>query len=165
MTDSEPGPQAGLDPSVRHPTRRAPLRERLRGPWRVVVSEASMAPTIEPGDWLLVDPTTARWPRVGSVVIFHEPDTDLLAIKRVAATPGQEVQLDAGHLVLRPDEAWLLSDASTAELISRGFGEPVDSRRYGPVPVELLVGRAWFRYGPLRRFGRIGSLESVRRPR
>ncbi|HET7472713.1 MAG TPA: S26 family signal peptidase, partial [Candidatus Limnocylindrales bacterium] len=100
-----------------------------------------MAPTIEPGDWLLVDPTTTTWPRVGAIAVFREPDTDLLAIKRVAARPGDRVELDAGHLVLGPDEAWLLSDASTAELISRGFGEPVDSRRYGPVPVELLVGR------------------------
>ena len=121
-----------------------------------------MAPTIEPGDWLLVDPTTTTWPRVGAIAVFREPDTDLLAIKRVAARPGDRVELDAGHLVLGPDEAWLLSDASTAELISRGFGEPVDSRRYGPVPVELLVGRAWFRYGPLDRIGRIGSLEEVR---
>ena len=117
-----------------------------------------MAPTIEPDDWLLVDPTTDRWPRAGSIVVFREPDTDLLAIKRVAAGPGERVELDAGHLVLGADEAWLLSDASTAELISRGFGEPVDSRRFGPVPVEALVGRAWFRYGPLRRFGPLGSL-------
>lgn len=121
-----------------------------------------MAPTIEPGDWLLVDPTTSHWPRTGSIVVFREPDSDLLAIKRLAAGPGDRVDLDAGHLVLRADEAWLLSDASTAELISRGFAEPVDSRRYGPVPVELLVGRAWFRYGPLDRMGRIGSLASVR---
>ena len=38
---------------------------------------------------------------------------------------------------------------------ARGFGEPVDSRVYGPVPLDLLVGRAWFRYAPLRRIGRI----------
>jgi signal peptidase I len=160
VPDPEPGRPAGLD-RVRPARRSTPLRERLGGPWRVVVSEASMAPTIEPGDWLLIDPTTARWPRVGSIVVFREPDTDFLAIKRVASGPGDEVRLDAGHLVLGRDEAWLLSDASTAELISRGFGEPVDSRRYGPVPVELLVGRAWFRYGPLGRIGRIGTLEAV----
>jgi hypothetical protein len=124
-----------------------------------------MAPAIEPGDWLLVDPTTERWPRVGSIVVFREPDSDLLAIKRVAARHGQEVPLDAGHLVLGPDEAWLLSDASTAELVARGFAQPVDSRRYGPVPAELLVGRAWFRYGPLSRLGMIAPLEPIRRRR
>jgi signal peptidase I len=164
MSETEPGRGAGLD-AVRRGRRSASFAERARGPWRVVVSEASMAPTIEPGDWLLVDPTTDRWPRPGSIVVFREPDTELLAIKRVAAGPRERVELDAGHLVLAPDEAWLLSDASTAELVSRGFGEPVDSRRYGPVPVEQLVGRAWFRYGPLRRIGRIGSLAGVRRSR
>jgi signal peptidase I len=161
VTDPEPRGSAGLD-HVRPARRSASLRDRARGPWRVVVSEASMAPTIEPGDWLLVDPTTARWPRRGSIVVFREPDTDLLAIKRVAAGPGDRVELDAGHQVLGLDEAGLLSDASTAELVSRGFGQPVDSRRYGPVAVDQLVGRAWLRYGPLARFGRIASLEAVR---
>jgi signal peptidase I len=112
-----------------------------------------MAPAIRAGDWLLVDPTTARWPRRGSIVVFREPDSELLAIKRVAAGPGDRVELDAGHLVLGPDEAWLLSDAPLAETALQGAGAPIDSRRYGPVPVELLVGRAWFRYGPLRRMG------------
>lgn len=114
-----------------------------------------MSPTIEPGDWLLVDPTVARWPRRGAIVVFREPDTDVLAIKRVAAGPGERVDLDEGHLILAADEAWLLSDAPDAELLAAGAGRPIDSRRYGPVPVAELVGRAWFRYGPLRRLGRI----------
>ena len=115
-----------------------------------------MAPTIQPGDWLLVDPSTARWPRRGAVVVVREPDADVLAIKRVAAAPGDRVDLDEGHLILAADEAWLLSDATDADLLAAGAGRPVDSRRYGPVPVEALVGRAWFRYGPLHRVGRIG---------
>ena len=117
-----------------------------------------MTPTIEPGDWLLVDPTTSRWPRPGSIVVFREPDSDLLAIKRVAAGPGQRVELDAGHLRLAADEAWLLSDASDADLLAAGAGQPVDSRRYGPIPVDALVGRVWFRYGPLNRLGRLAGL-------
>jgi signal peptidase I len=122
-----------------------------------------MAPTIEPGDWLLVDPTTARWPRRGSIVVFREPDSDSLAIKRVAAGPGDRVQLDEGHLILAADEAWLLSDAADADLLAAGAGQPIDSRRYGPVPVDALVGRAWFRYGPLGRFGMLARRTSVRR--
>ena len=114
-----------------------------------------MAPGILPGDWLLVDPTIGRWPRRGSVVVFREPDSDLLAIKRVAAGPGDRVRLDAGFLVLGADEAWLLSDAPAAELLAQGGGAPVDSRRYGPVTIDCLVARAWFRYGPLRRVGRL----------
>ena len=117
-----------------------------------------MRPAIEPGDWLLVDPTTRGWPRRGTVVVFREPDSAELAIKRVAGCPGDHVPYADGYLILAPDEAWLLSDANEAELLAAGFGEPVDSRRYGPVPVELLVGRAWFRYAPLHRIGRIGNL-------
>jgi signal peptidase I len=114
-----------------------------------------MRPTIEPGDWLLVDPTVGRWPRRGSVVVFLEPGLDVLAIKRVAARPGDVVHgvrvtdPETGHDVevairLIPDEAWLLGDDPTSS---------IDSRRYGPVALDRLVGRAWFRYAPLRRIG------------
>jgi signal peptidase I len=115
-----------------------------------------MQSAIQPGDWLLVDPTTQTWPRRGSVVVFREPDSGELAIKRVAGRPGDQVPYAEGYLILGADEAWLLSDANEAELLAAGYGEPVDSRRYGPVPLELLVGRAWFRYAPLRRIGLIG---------
>jgi signal peptidase I len=152
MTEPKPGQPAGL-PRVPSTARKGTIVDWARGPWRVIVSESSMTPTIEPGDWLLVDPTTARWPRSGSIVVFREPDTELLAIKRVAARPGDRVQLDEGHLRLGADEAWLVSDASDAELLEIGAGRPVDSRRYGPVPVDALVGRVWFRYAPLERIG------------
>jgi signal peptidase I len=117
-----------------------------------------MRPAIDAGDWLLVDPTVSRWPRRGSVVVFREPDGEGLAVKRVAAGPGDRVPFAEGFLELAEDEAWLLSDASPEVTEAAGFGEPVDSRRYGPVPLELLVGRAWFRYWPRRRIGRIGRV-------
>lgn len=117
-----------------------------------------MRPAIEAGDWLLVDPTTLRWPRRGSVVVFREPDGETLAIKRVAAGPGERVAFADGFLELADDEAWLLSDTSPEAAAAAGHGQPIDSRRYGPVPVGLLVGRAWFRYAPLRRIGRIPGL-------
>ncbi len=117
-----------------------------------------MQPAIDDGDWLLIDPTVTRWPRRGSVVVFREPDGEQLAVKRVAAGPGDRVPFADGFLELAEDEAWLLSDASSAETEAAGFGEPIDSRRYGPVPLELLVGRAWFRYWPWRRIGRIGRI-------
>lgn len=119
-----------------------------------------MAPAIEDGDWLLVDPTVARWPRRGSIVVIREPDGGAVAVKRVAAGPGDRVPFATGYLELADDEAWLLSDATAEATAAAGLGEPIDSRRYGPVPVELLLGRAWFRYGPWRRIGRI----SRRRP-
>jgi signal peptidase I len=114
-----------------------------------------MIPAIEPGDWLLVDPTTRRWPRVGSVVVFREPDSADLAVKRVDARPGDRVSFAGGYLVMGPDEAWLTADATTAATAGAGYGPPIDSNRFGPVSLEHLVGRVWFRYGPLRRLGRI----------
>ena len=117
---------------------------RFPGLWRVAVAEESMAPALLPGDWLLIDPTCRRWPRRGAIVVFREPGTDTLAIKRVAARPGDRVQIAQGILHLADDEAWLLGD---------NLNPSIDSRRYGPVPLEALVGRAWFRYGPLRRVG------------
>jgi signal peptidase I len=114
-----------------------------------------MRPAIWPGDWLLVDPTVDRWPRRGAVVVFREPGSDLLAIKRVAGRPGDWVPFGDAWLRLGEDEAWLLGDATDAELAEAGAGVAIDSRRYGPVPVEALVGRAWFRYWPGRRIGRL----------
>jgi len=116
-----------------------------------------MRPAIEAGDWLLLDPTITRWPRRGAVVVIHEPDSGELAVKRVAGRPGDRVPFAEGFLELAEDEAWLLSDATTEEAAEAGFGEPIDSRRYGPVTLELLVGRAWFRYAPWRRIGTIGG--------
>ncbi len=114
-----------------------------------------MRPAVEPGDWLLVDPTPTRWPRRGSVVVFREPDGDALAVKRLVAGPGDRVPFAEGYLELAEDEAWLVSDATAEVTAAAGFGEPIDSRRYGPVQLDLLVGRVWLRYAPLRRIGRI----------
>ncbi len=135
--------------------RAAGLRERLAGPWRVAVAEVSMTPAIEPGDWLLVDPTVARWPRRGTVVVFREPGSGELAIKRVAGRPGDWVPFAGGWLQLAEDEAWLLSDATDDAVLAAGFGHAVDSHAYGPVPVDALVARAWLRYWPVPRLGRI----------
>ena len=114
-----------------------------------------MEPAIVEGDWLLVDPTTTRWPKSGTVVAFHEPDTGALAVKRVAAGPGERVPFAGGYLELADDEAWLVADGTPMQAAAAGLDAPIDSTRYGPVPVSFLVGRVWFRYAPLRRLGRI----------
>jgi len=131
----------------------------VRGPWRVAVTEASMLPAIQPGDWLVVNPRVRGWPPNGSIVVFREPMTDALAIKRVAAGPGEQVRFAEGFLTLGDDEAWLTADASTVVTAGAGYGAPIDSTRFGPVPVDRLVGKVLFRYGPLRRIGRIAAAE------
>ena len=57
-----------------------------------------MLQAIEPGDWLVVNPLVRRWPSRGAVVVFHEPTTGALAIKRVAAEPGERVRFADGYL-------------------------------------------------------------------
>jgi len=116
-----------------------------------------MAPAILPGDWLLVNPRQRTWPAPGRVVLFREPLGGELAVKRVAAGPGASVRFAGGVLTLGPDEAWLLADADDATASRFGFGPPIDSRRFGPVPVDQLVAGVLFRYGPIRRIGRIAA--------
>lgn len=114
-----------------------------------------MLPAIAPGDWLVVDPRVRTWPRSGAVVVFVDPFGEGLSIKRIAAGPGERVRFADGYLTLAPDEAWLLADADEKTAAAAGFPPPVDSTRFGPVAVERLMGRVLFRYGPLRRIGRI----------
>ena len=96
-----------------------------------------MAPTIQAGDWLLVDPSAyiRRTPQPGQLVVAVDPrDAARELVKRVSA-----VDLD-GRLLLRGDAR----DAST------------DSRTFGAVDPAAVRGRPWFRVKPLTRFGRIG---------
>ena len=113
-----------------------------------------MRPALEPGDWLLVDPTTRAWPRRGTIVVVREPATDLLVVKRVAARPGDTVRTPDGPLVLGPGQAWLLGDAG---------GSSIDSLSYGAVDADRLEGRAWLRYGPAGR--PLGPIGRPSRPR
>ena len=114
-----------------------------------------MAPAILPGDWLVVNPLVRRWPAPGAVVVFREPLSETLAIKRVAARAGGRIPFAGGYLTLGPDEAWLAADADEKAAAAVGSGPPIDSQRFGPVSHDELVGHVLFRYFPVRRFGRI----------
>lgn len=95
-----------------------------------------MAPTLQPGDWLLADPEAYRdrTPRVGEVVLVPDPrEPRRLLVKRVA---GHDAQ---GWLMVGGDDP----SAST------------DSRTFGTVDPGTVEGRPWFRYWPLRRVGRL----------
>jgi len=151
LDEVEPvSPVAELPTAIRH-ARRFPVVPAGRM-WRVLVAEGSMRPALEPGDWLFVDTTTGRWPRRGTIVVVRQPASGMLVVKRVAARPGDGLQTAAGIRRLGPTEAWLLGDSPEVS---------VDSRTYGPVTVDHLVGRAWLRYGPLGRpVGPIGRPRS-----
>lgn len=107
----------------------------------VEVAGSSMAPTLLPGDRLLVESFTyaRRAPLEGEIVLAHDPRLPSRElVKRVAGT-------GEGTLELRGDAA------STS----------TDSRAFGPVPLDQVTWRAVMRYWPPGRIGRIGSSRSA----
>ena len=107
----------------------------------VEVRGASMAPSLLPGDRLLVESHTyeGRHPRPGEVVLAADPrERERELIKRVAT-----VDDEAGSAELRGDAP----AAST------------DSRDFGSVPLAAIRWRAVYRYWPP---GRVGGLPSDR---
>jgi signal peptidase I len=105
---------------------------------RFVVRDTSMAATLRPGDRLLV----WRWgePRRGDVVVVRDPELPgLHLVKRLAACPGEPcpgVRGRDGYVVLGDQP-----DASR------------DSRAFGRLPREAIVGRVAWRYLPGARRG------------
>ena len=109
-----------------------------QGVWRLlplrrfVVEDTSMRPRLQPADRLLV----CQWarPKPGDIVVLREPDAQLtFAVKRVASLePNGDVIVSADN----PN-------------VSR------DSREFGPVPRQLIVGRVMFRYLPAKTRGRL----------
>lgn len=96
--------------------------------WRVAVAERSMEPVLLAGDWLLVLRT--RRVRAGQVVVAGHPGRPGMFIVKRAARRA-------------PGGWWLESDNPD--------GGAVDSRAFGAVPADLIVGRVLLRYWPLRR--------------
>jgi nickel-type superoxide dismutase maturation protease len=96
---------------------------------RYAVEGSSMAPTINPGDWLIVDRQAygQKDPRPGHVVLAIDPrDPAREIVKRVVN-------------VSPHNEAWLEGDHPS---------ESTDSRQFGPVPRKLVLGRVKWRYWP-----------------
>ena len=143
---------------------------------RYVVRGDSMRPTLEPGQHLLATRVSHRGVSLsrGDVVIVRGPD-DLSRrdVKRIVGLPGQDVRILDGMLFV--DGARLVEPYLGGLPASLGLGDEVwrlgsgehfvlgdnrlrstDSRELGPIGAGLIVGKVWFRYWPLRRWGRIG---------
>ncbi len=106
----------------------------LRRRWvPFAIAGASMQPSLEAGDFVLVD--RGRAVRRGDIVVARRPDQPSLeVVKRVAAID------DAGALSLMGDNA----ERST------------DSRSFGGVPRANVVGVVRLRYWPFWRLHRFG---------
>lgn len=95
-----------------------------------------MEPTLQSGDWLLVDPDAyqGETPRIGALVVVPDPRMEeRLLVKRVIDDDG------VGDLVIGGDSP----------------SESTDSRTFGAVDAASVRGRPWFRYWPLGRLGQV----------
>ncbi len=129
------------------------------------VPSDSMAPTISAGDHLLLDKRGAgRHPGIGDIVVLHDPLGDGLIVKRVVAVGGDSIGFEDGVLV-RNGQA--VPEHHTADFLDGVYYGPdvvppgelyllgdnrfdsVDSRHFGTVPVEVVVGRVVGRLLPL----------------
>ena len=142
----------------------------------VHVESGSMEPTLAPGDRILVN-KLADNPSRGDLVVFSRPDGDL--VKRVVALEGETLYFDDGLLKIGESwlvEPYLSAGTGTYVRAAipncdptEGFGGneactvpeghvfvlgdnrsvSFDSRNFGPVPRESLIGNAALQFWPL----------------
>jgi signal peptidase I len=147
-----------------------PLRIFVAQPF--IVSGASMDPTFYNGQYLIVDELSYNIgnPYRGDVIVFKYPkNPSQYFIKRVIGLPGETVSIDAsGHVSIKDKdgvvklkltEPYVAYPKDDVSLRTLGEGEffvmgdnragSFDSRAWGPVPRNLIVGKAFLRLFPL----------------
>ncbi len=107
-----------------------------------------------------------RDPKRGDVIIFHYPlDVSLDFVKRVIGLPGDTVSIRQGQVfvnelmlvepyVTRPDKTNMsLKKVGPNEYFVLGDNRRAsnDSRDWGTVPTDNIIGRAWVSYWPLNQ--------------
>lgn len=137
------------------------------------VPSESMVPTLQPGDRVLVNKLAYLMaePRSGDLVFFENPDVEgELVIKRVVGLPGDEISVRDGVVFVngeRRDESYVdyrLTDGSFygPETVPKGhvfvMGDnrynSLDSRYFGPIPEDELLGEVSRRLWPPDRVGK-----------
>lgn len=108
-----------------------------------------------------------RPPRRGDVIIFRFPkDQTREFVKRVVGLPGETVEIRQGQVFIDDvalDEPYIIQpDRTTMEPQAVGRNSYFvlgdnrrasnDSRDWGPVPDQNVVGRAWVSFWPLNRW-------------
>lgn len=147
------------------------------------VQQQSMEQTLEPKQYVLVDKLTPRWDEYnrGDIIVFNPPETwtpdPTPFIKRVIGEPGDTVEVRDDGLVyingVKLDEPYTykneegvnepteVSPDQTLWVVPEGelfvMGDhrmaSADSRVFGPIEIETVVGRAFLRYWPISTFG------------
>jgi signal peptidase I len=132
----------------------------------MVVQGPSMQPNLYYDQRVMVEKITyrlAHGPRRGDVVVVEVPGEEEPLIKRVVALPGEMVEVRGGRVFINGElleEPWATrqggpSYASTLVpplhvfVLGDNRNSSRDSRSFGPVLVDQLIGRAWLVYWPL----------------
>lgn len=140
-----------------------------------IVNGLSMDPTFKNGEYLIVDQLSYRFetPERGSVIIFKYPkDTSKYFIKRVIGLPGETVVIKGGIVTIinathpkgfilnepyvklpkQDDFNTTLESGNYFVLGDNRLGS-ADSRLWGPLPTEDIVGRPVLRLFPVSQLG------------
>lgn len=152
-----------------------PVRHFLIKPF--YVKGASMEPNFHDHEYLIINQISYRIddPARGDTVVFRYPfDQRQYFIKRVIGMPGERVKILSNQVIIinseHPDgevlsEEYLSPTAQTVGEIDVTLGEQeyyllgdnrqssLDSRAFGPVKKELIIGKTLFRGWPLGRVG------------
>ncbi len=132
----------------------------------MVVQGPSMQPTLHYDQRVLVEKLTYRFfhgPHRGDIVVIEvEGEHDPL-IKRVVALPGETVEVHNGKVTIDGEpleEPWTTRPGGPGYgptrvpelhvfVLGDNRGSSRDSRSFGAVPVDHVIGRAWLVYWPL----------------
>ncbi len=137
-----------------------------------IVNGASMNPTFETNQYLIVDQLTYRTqePIRGDVIIFRFPlNPKDFYIKRVIGLPTETVTIEGSKVYIQKegeekiqlDEPYIEFEANNNISVTLGEDEyfvmgdnrpnSSDSRHWGVLPKEFIVGRAYMRLLPLSK--------------
>lgn len=140
-----------------------------------IVSGASMEPTYHTGEYLIIDQLSYQLhkPERGDVIVFRYPVVpSKFFIKRIIGLPGETVRIeDSNVYIKKPDEdQFYRLEEDYIDEFSNTFIEKklrdneyyvmgdnreasLDSRSWGPLEEELIVGRSFIRLYPLNKLG------------
>jgi signal peptidase I len=145
------------------------------------VKGASMEPTFKSGDYILTSRVTykIRIPQRGDVVVFHSPkNPDIEYIKRIIGLPGDKILIENSNVFVNGKliqenyisartnlwEGGYMKDGAAitvpdGEVFVMGDNRPrsSDSREFGPIPIEQIIGQVFFRYFPSDKMGTISN--------
>lgn len=147
-----------------------PVRYYLMQPF--FVSGTSMVPNFQNKDYLIIDELTYHFrdPQRGEVIVFKYPkDPSQYFIKRIIGLPGEHVEVLNGEIIINnetylDESTYLPEKPGSARKTSMTLGSneyfvlgdnrgvSLDSRSWGSLERNLIVGKVWLRALPLSTF-------------